>query len=117
MSAQALYSSIVQQVKDGKRCVEEQFVILGDKGIKIKYYSLKDNKKEKISITGKDGSYLLKKITDDATVESTIDNKGLAVELKTAKLKFAKEYLKDTLKGGAKAKKTKATKKSKVSRK
>lgn len=112
MSAQALYSSIIQQVKDGKRCVEEQFVIIGDKGIKIKYYSLKNGKKEKISITGKDGTYSVKKIADDAIVESSIDNKGLAVELKSTKLKFAKEYLKDTLKGGSsKRKKSKSSKK------
>ena len=117
MSAQALYSSSIQQVKNGKRCVEEQFVIIGDKGIKIKYYSLKNGKKEKISITGKDGEYSLKKITDDATVESTINNKELAVELKSSKLKFAKEYLQDTLKGGA-IKSTKSkSKKSKISKK
>lgn len=113
MSAQTLYRSLVQQVKDGKNCIDEQFVLVGEKGIKIKYYHVKDNKKEKISITGKDGSYNLKKINDDVVVESVIDNKGLVAELKSSKLKFAKEYLKTVLDGG-KPKKSKSS--SKVSK-
>lgn len=97
-----LYSSSVQQIKDGTRIVDEQYVIVGEKGIKIKYYCVKNDDIEKIVITGKDGEYTMKKTKDNNTVESKLNNKDLLNELKDSKLKFAKDYIKDSLKGGSK---------------
>lgn len=101
MSLEALYRSTVEKVKDGKRYVDEEHVIVGSKGIKIKYFCVKDTKKEKIVITGKDGEYLMRKTIDGEVVDTKLDNKGLSDELKSPKLKFAKEYLKDIAKGGS----------------
>lgn len=99
MSITSSYSSIVQSFKNGKRCIEEQTVIVGSKGIKIKYYHIKNDKKEKISITcdTKPGSYIVSKTIDGVVVKSTVDIKGLSNELKSTKLKFAKEYIKDVI--------------------
>ena len=110
MSSPVLYDSRVQKMKDGKRCIEEQFVSVDEKGIKIKYFKHDDKKREKIVITGKNGQYDLVKSQDDVKVESVIDAKGLAKELGSSKLKFAKDYLSSVLK----TKETKTTKTSKA---
>ena len=124
MSSPVLYDSRVQKMKDGKRCVEEHFVIVGEKGIKIKYFKHDDKKREKIVITGKNDQYDLVKSQDDVKVESTIDTKGLAKELESNKLKFAKDYLSSVIKvksakekKESKVKPVKTTSKSKTSSK
>ena len=80
-------------IKNGKKVVEEEYVIQGEKGLKIKYYYKDDKKKEKITITGKDGKYMMKSIVDDKVDEKELDEKGLKAEMKNSKLKFAKEQL------------------------
>lgn len=80
-------------IKNGKKVVEEEYVIQGDKGLKIKYYYKDEKKKEKITITGKDGKYMMKTIIDDKVDEKELDEKGLKAEMKNSKLKFAKEQL------------------------
>jgi hypothetical protein len=86
-------------IKKGKKVKDEEFVIQGEKGLKIKYFHKDDKTAEKIVITGKDGVYKMKSTINGETVEKDLDEKGLEKELKTTKLKFAKEQLK----GGAKA--------------
>jgi len=86
-------------IKDGKKVVKEEYVIQGEKGLKIKYYFKDGDKKEKHTITGKDGKYVMKSIIDtDPVVEKDLDEKGLKAELKKNMFVFAK----DLLKGGAK---------------
>ena len=114
-------------IKNGKKVVKEEYVIQGEKGLKIKYYYKDDKKKEKITITGKDGNYLMKSIVDDKVSEKELDEKGLKSELKKDMFDFAQKQLKggsaegDALVGGAKkrgAKKgSKGSKKSKSSKK
>jgi hypothetical protein len=110
-------------IKNGKKVVEEEYVIQGDKGLKIKYYYKDDKKKEKITITGKDGKYMMKSIVDDKVDEKELDEKGLKAEMKNSKLKFAKEQLGGTigatsaakvndLEGGAKKRSKSGSKKS-----
>jgi hypothetical protein len=105
MPAQILYSSSVQKILNDVRTVDEEFIIRGEKGLKIKFYKVRGTDVEKIVITGKDGKYIMKKTSNKDTVESELDNKKLGVELKSSKLAFAKDYLKDLskdLKGGRK---------------
>ena len=114
-------------IKNVKKVVKEEYVIQGEKGLKIKYYYKDDKKKEKITITGKDGNYLMKSIIDDKVDEKELDEKGLKSELKKDMFDFAQKQLKggstesDSLVGGAKkrgAKKgSKGSKKSKASKK
>lgn len=100
MPVQILFSSSVQKIQNNVRTVDEEYIIRGDKGLKIKYFNVRGDDIEKIVITGKDNEYKMKKTLGTNVVESTLDNKGLSTELKSSKLKFAKEYLKDLLKGG-----------------
>ena len=100
MPVQILFSSSVQKIQNNVRTVDEEYIIRGDKGLKIKYFKVRGEDIEKIVITGKDNEYKMKKTLGTNVVESTLDNKGLSSELKSSKLKFAKEYLKDLLKGG-----------------
>ena len=103
-------------IKNGKKVVEEEYVIQGDKGLKIKYYYKDEKKKEKITITGKDGKYMMKTIVDDKVDEKELDEKGLKAEMKNSKLKFAKEQLGgakvNDLEGGAKKRSKTGSKKS-----
>ena len=106
-------------IKNGKKVVEEEYVIQGDKGLKIKYYYKDEKKKEKITITGKDGKYIMKTIIDDKVDEKELDEKGLKAEMKNSKLKFAKEQLGgatsgkiNDLEGGAKKRSKSGSKKS-----
>lgn len=100
MPVQILYSSSVQKIQNDVKTVDEEYIIRGDKGLKIKYFNVRGEDVEKIVITGKDSEYKMKKTHNGTVVESNLDNKGLATELKSSKLKFAKEFLKDILKGG-----------------
>jgi hypothetical protein len=86
-------------IKKGKKVKDEEYVIQGEKGLKIKYFHKDDKTAEKIVITGKDGVYKMKSTIDGEVTEKDLDEKALEKELKSAKLKFAKEQLK----GGAKA--------------
>jgi hypothetical protein len=106
-------------IKNGKKVVEEEYVIQGEKGLKIKYYYKDEKKKEKITITGKDGKYIMKTIIDDKVDEKELDEKGLKDEMKKSKLKFAKEQLGgkssaqiNDLEGGAKKRSKSGSKKS-----
>ena len=103
-------------IKNGKKVVEEEYLIQGDKGLKIKYYYKDEKKKEKITITGKDGKYMMKTIIDDKVDEKELDEKGLKDEMKKSKLKFAKEQLGgakiNDLEGGAKKRSKSGSKKS-----
>jgi hypothetical protein len=103
-------------IKNGKKVVEEEYVIQGEKGLKIKYYYKDEKKKEKITITGKDGKYMMKTIIDDKVDEKELDEKGLKAEMKNSKLKFAKEQLGgakiNDLEGGAKKRSKSGSKKS-----
>jgi hypothetical protein len=104
-------------IKNGKKVVEEEYFIQGEKGLKIKYYYKDDKKKEKITITGKDGKYMMKTIVDDKVDEKELDEKGLKAEMKNSKLKFAKEQLGGSskvndLEGGAKKRSKSGSKKS-----
>jgi hypothetical protein len=95
-------------IKDGKKVVKEEYVIQGEKGLKIKYYFKDGEKKEKHTITGKDGKYVMKSIINqDPVIEKELDEKGLKAELKKDTFKFAKEQLGGSpkindLEGGAK---------------
>jgi hypothetical protein len=106
MPAQILYSSSVQKILNDVRTVDEEFIIRGEKGLKIKYYQVRGTDIEKIVITGKDSKdtkdskYMMKKTVNGKTTESELDAKDLVKELKSPKLAFAKEYMKDVLKGG-----------------
>jgi hypothetical protein len=105
MSINVLYSSSVQKIVDGVKTVDEEFVIKGEKGLKVKYYNVRGDKKEKIVITGKDGEYKMKKTSNGEVTESDLDSDGLKSELKSPKLKFASSYLKSSdKKGGSKSK-------------
>jgi len=86
-------------IKKGKKIQDEEYVIQGEKGLKIKYFYKDDKTAEKIVITGKDGVYKMKSTINGEVTEKELDEKGLEKELKASKLKFAKEQLK----GGAKA--------------
>jgi hypothetical protein len=87
-------------IKKGKKILDEEYVIKGEKGLKIKYFHKDDKESEKIVITGKDGNYKMKSVINGETTERDLDEKDLEKELKTSKLKFAKEQLK----GGARSK-------------
>ncbi len=86
-------------IKKGKKVQDEEYVIQGEKGLKIKYFHKDDKTAEKIVITGKDGVYKMKSTINGEVTEKDLDEKGLEKELKGSKLKFAKEQLK----GGSKA--------------
>ena len=98
MGLEVLYSSSVQKIVNSVRTVDEEYVIRGDKGLKIKFYKVRGNNIEKIVITGKDGDYKIKKTIDTKVTEGTLDKKGLVAEMKSTKLAFAQPYIKDLLK-------------------
>jgi hypothetical protein len=100
MPVQTLYSNNLLKIIDGVKVATEEQFVLSEKGMKIKYYAVKNNIVEKITIIGKDGSYHMKKIVGDTIVENDLDNKGLVSALKDSKLKFAKEYIKLSTKSG-----------------
>ena len=85
-------------IKNENKVTDEEYVIQGEKGLKIKYYHKDDKVNEKIVVTGKDGQYKMKTTIDKNTTEKDLDDKGLKAELK-GKLKFAKDLI--TLKGGS----------------
>lgn len=81
-------------IKKGKKVKDEEYVIQGEKGLKIKYFHKDDKVAEKIVITGKDGVYKMKSTIDGVTTDKDLDEKGLEKELKSSKLEFAKKQLK-----------------------
>ena len=99
MPAETFYSSRIQKIVKDVKTVDEEFIIRGDKGLKIKFFKVRGSNKEKIVITAKGGesTYTVKKTVNDVVTENTVDSKGLATELKSSKLSFAKEYVKDLL--------------------
>ena len=109
-------------IKDGKKLVNEEYIIKGDKGLKIKYYHKEDDDIEKIVITGSDDKYKMKYYKNKEDVVETEFNseKELMAEIKkNKKLKFAVEQMKGgavQLEGGAKKKASKKASK-KVSKK
>ena len=96
MPVETFYSSSIQTIVKGVKTVDEEYIICGDKGMKIKYFKVRGNNKEKIVITGKDGNYVMKKTVNDEVEETTLDKKGLATALKLKDLAFAKKYIKES---------------------
>ena len=92
-----------ESIKKGKKMVDEEFLIKGEKGMKIKFYHKDDDQSEKIVITGKDGKYKMKTYINKDVTEKDLDEEEFKKELKSSKLKFAKEQLK----GGSSDKKDK----------
>lgn len=106
---------------DGKKMTFEEYLIQGDKGLKIKYFKKNDKGAEKIVITGKDNKFLMRKIKDkDIVEEKELSYADMMKELKEKKFEFALKLLKTVkkgLEGGAKrSKKSKSSKKSKKSK-
>ena len=102
-----LHNYKLESIKNGKKIVDEEFFIKGEKGMTIKFYHKEDDNKEKILITGKNGKYIMKTQGKDKEVtEKELDEEGLKKELKSPKLKFAKDLFKgsssDKLIGGVK---------------
>jgi len=95
-------------VKDGIRKVHEEFVIQGDKGLKIKFYNKENDNINKIVITGKGDEYKMKtyKNKDPGNEETLTKTQLMDVLKKNKLLSFAKEQMKGgaitELSGGAK---------------
>jgi hypothetical protein len=107
-----LHEKKATTVVDGKRVTEEEFLIDGDKGLYIKYFSQEGDKKMKIIVKSKDGSYVLI-ISDgsDKGTEKELSHEELVKELSKHKhMAFATDYLK-------KNKKSKMSRMSRVSKK
>ena len=104
MSTKVLYSSSVQKIVDDVRTVDEEYIIRGDKGLKIKFYKVRGIAVEKIVITGNNGKYMIKKTTDKDKQSKAVEltSKQLVAELKSSKFAFAKEFVKDLMTGGRK---------------
>lgn len=100
MPVETFYSSSIQKIVKDVKTIDEEYIIRGDKGLKIKFFKVRGSNKEKIVITAKGGdtSYAVRKTVNDVVTDSVVDAKGLAAELKSSKLAFAKEYVKDLLK-------------------
>ena len=118
-----LYDYRNLSLKNGKKVLDEEYVIEGEKGLKIKYYHKEDEDIEKIVITGSDDKYKMKYYKNKEEVVETEFNseKELMTEIKkNKKLKFAVEQMKGgaikELEGGAKKKSSKKASK-KVSKK
>lgn len=90
---QVLHDYRKLSIKDGEKVLHEEYVIKGEKGLKIKYYLKDKDNNEKIVITGKDGQYKMKTTFNKEVSEKDLDDKGLKFELKD-KLNFAKPLLK-----------------------
>jgi len=88
-------------IKDGVKKVDEEFIIQGEKGLKIKYYNKLNDSINKIVITGKDDKYKMKTYKDkESAVEKELTKKELMAELKSnSLLSFANSFSKE-LKGG-----------------
>ena len=102
-----LHNYKLESIKNGKKIVDEEFFIKGEKGMTIKFYHKEDDNKEKILITGKNGKYIMKtQGKDKEVIEKELDEEELKKELKSPKLKFAKDLFKgassDKLIGGVK---------------
>ncbi len=93
-----LHEITSKMIVNGKVVVHEEYIIVGDKGLKIKYYHKEDDKKEKVTIF-KNGEDEYKVITvkgDTEKDEQTLtEAKFLELLAKDKKLKFALEYVKD----------------------
>lgn len=94
MSINVLYSSSVETIINGVRKVDEEYIIKGDKGLKIKYYNVRGDKKEKIVITGKEAPYRIKTTVNGVLTDEPLTEKDFKKQLATTKLKFAAKYLK-----------------------
>ena len=88
-------------IQNGVKQVDEQFIIQGEKGLKIKFYNKLNDSIKKIVITGKDDKYKMKTYKDKETaVEKELTKKELMAELKSnSLLSFANSFSKE-LKGG-----------------
>ena len=94
MSVVEVYHEVKNvSMKKGKKIIDEEFLIQGEKGLKIKYFHKDEKNSEKIVITGKNGVYKMKSVINGVTEEKDLDEAGLQKELK-GKLKFAKDQLK-----------------------
>ena len=67
------------QLKKGKKIVDEEYVIQGEKGLKIKYFHKDDKESEKIVITGKDGKYKIKSTVNGEVTEKDLDEYDLKI--------------------------------------
>src|SRR5271154_5585092 len=83
-------------IVDGKKIVHEEYVIIGDKGLTIKYYHREGDETDKLVIYRKEGKYFLKTGSKDKQEEKEIDADELIKFIgKDKRLKFASDVLKD----------------------
>jgi hypothetical protein len=87
-----LFEKKFLSINKGVKIVDEEYMIKGDKGTKIKFYHKDDKGTEKIVIAGRDGKYIMKVMDGTDVKETALDEAGMKKELK-GKLKFAKEQL------------------------
>jgi len=97
MPVEVMYSNNILKINKDSKFVEEQEVVIGDKGVRIKYYKIEDKKMEKIVITGKDGKYIYKSYVDKDVETLEFDSLKKAIA-KDSRLKFALEYVKSIIK-------------------
>lgn len=126
-SIKLLHDNKSTKIVDGKKIVDEEYLIIGDKGLTIKYYHREGEDTDKLVIFKKDGQYFVKTGSKDKQEEKEISADELIKLIgKDKRLKFAAELLKDIKQivkqeGGKKrskrSKKSKKSKKSKGSKK
>jgi topoisomerase IA-like protein len=103
-------------IVDGKRVTEEEYIIDGEKGLYVKYFSQEDKERMKIIIKSKNDKFIMivskgeekgeeKEMSHDELLEKVAKHKQLA---------FALKYLKDRKKqkGGAKKSSRKSSRKA-----
>ena len=116
MPVDILYSNNLLKIIKDTKVAEEEYVVVAEKGVKIKYYKMENKKMEKIVITGKNGKYEYKSTVDKDVETLSFDSLKKAIA-KDSRLKFALEYVKDIIKsdttGGSVSDKSKSKGKDK----
>src|SRR5277367_162307 len=115
-----LYEETSNSIIDGKKIVNEERIIMGTKGLSIKYFHKEGDSVDKVVIYEKDGKYYLKSGSKDDQKDEEISRDDLIKFLeKDKRMKFAADFVKDFKKKGKqdggkkKSKKSKRSKKSK----
>lgn len=99
-SIKMLYKNDQMSIKNGKKEVNEEYLIHGEKGLKIKFYRQVDDKKEKVTILSKDDKFFVKTESNGKVQEEILSKDELLKKVEKNKdLSFAIEHLK-TMKGG-----------------
>lgn len=96
-----LHEHTIKNLEDNFVIQTEEYIVDGEKGIKIKYFHIdKSGRKKIVILSNRDGTFIMKTDIKGKTSEKTLSKQELIKEIKDDKdLAFVNDFIK-TIRGG-----------------